>query len=238
LQSQTQLEESRRNYSDLFDFAPIGYFVLDNDGTIIDVNSTAASMLGVDKIEMIGKSLAVYIAEEDKKIFYSQDTHIFISNACRQCQIKMHKNGTEFYVELKIDPVLNADNKVIQSRVAVFDITERKRSEQIVRKSAERFQILSETAGKLLQNKNPQVIINELCQRVMKFLDCQVFFNFLVDEEKRCLHLNTCYGIPPEKIKNLEWLDYGAAVCGTVAQKGKRIIAENIQKKENRSQTS
>jgi PAS domain S-box-containing protein len=233
LQSQTQLEESRRNYSDLFDFAPIGYFVLDNDGIIIDVNSTAASMLGVDKIEMIGKSLAAYIAEEDKKIFYSQDTHIFISNACRQCQIKMHKNGTEFYVELKIDPVLNADNKVIQSRVAVIDITERKRSEQIVRKSAERFQILSETAGKLLQNKNPQVIVNELCQKVMRFLDCQVFFNFLVDEEKKCLHLNACNGIPAEKIKELEWLDYGAAVCGTVAQQGRRIIAENIPERKD-----
>ena len=235
LQSQNQLEESRRNYSDLFDFAPIGYFVLDNEGIIIDVNSTAASMLGVEKFQMIGRSLAVYIAEEDRKIFYTQDTHIFISNACRQCQIKMRKNGTVFYVELKIDPVLNAQNKVVQSRVAVIDITERKKTEQIVRKSAERFQILSETAGKLLQSKNPQENIEELCQRVMKFLDCQVFFNYFVDDDKNGLHLNAYAGISREVGESLEWLQYGQAVCGMVAQKGNPIIAANISAKKEPS---
>ena len=62
----------------------------------------------------------------------------------------------------------------------------------------------------------------------MQHLDCHVFFNFLVDELVGKLHLNACAGIPDEEARNIEWLDYGVAVCGCVARDGKRIVAEDI----------
>ena len=62
----------------------------------------------------------------------------------------------------------------------------------------------------------------------MEHLDCQVFFNFLADEESGRLHLNACAGIPEAEVRRIEWLDYGAAVCGCVARDGVRIVAENI----------
>ncbi len=34
----------RRRYADLFDFAPVGYFVLASDGTILEVNPDGASV--------------------------------------------------------------------------------------------------------------------------------------------------------------------------------------------------
>ncbi|MEN6387058.1 MAG: GAF domain-containing protein, partial [Phycisphaerales bacterium] len=111
---------------------------------------------------------------------------------------------------------------------AMIDITKRKRAEQIVERAAERFQILSETAGKLLESKNPQGIIDSLCRDVMKFLDCQIFFNYFVDEEKKCLHLNACGGISEMQKKGFEFLDFGQSVCGCVAMQAKRIIVENI----------
>ena len=62
----------------------------------------------------------------------------------------------------------------------------------------------------------------------MKFLDCDVFFNFIVDDSAGRLHLNACAGIPPETAREIEWLNFGVAVCGCVAQGGVRIVAENI----------
>ena len=47
-----------------------------------------------------------------------------------------------------------------------------------VSSSAARFQILSETAGRLLATDNPQGLVNDLCARVMNYLDCHAFFNF------------------------------------------------------------
>lgn len=92
----------------------------------------------------------------------------------------------------------------------------------------ERLEILSYTAGQLLVSDKPQQLVEELCRKVMTFLDCQVFFNFLVDEFAGRLHLNACAGIPPQTAREIEWLDIDMAVCGCVARDGLRIIAENI----------
>ena len=59
--------------------------------------------------------------------------------------------------------------------------------------------------------------------------DCDVFFNFLRDEQEWRLHLNAWAGIPAEAAHRIEWLDYGVAVCGCAAQDGCRIVAEDIQ---------
>jgi PAS domain S-box-containing protein len=100
--------------------------------------------------------------------------------------------------------------------------------EDTLLKYNERLEILSYTASQLLVSDKPQQLVEELCRKVMTFLDCQVFFNFLVDEVTGRLHLNACTGIPPRKVREIEWLDFGVAVCGCVARDGLRIIAENI----------
>ena len=105
----------------------------------------------------------------------------------------------------------------------------RNEAEQTLRKNEERLRLLSETAGRLLLAENPQEIVNELCRDVMAHLDCQAFFNFLVDEAVGRLHLNACAGIPEEEARKIEWLDYGVAVCGCVAQEAKPIVAEDIR---------
>jgi PAS domain S-box-containing protein len=108
------------------------------------------------------------------------------------------------------------------------DITERKRAEHDLIESEARFRVLSETASRLLSSPDPQAIVHELCKQVMVHLDCQAFFNFLVDEHAGRLHLNACDGIPDEEVRKIEWLDYGVAVCGCVARDRVRIVAEDI----------
>ena len=108
------------------------------------------------------------------------------------------------------------------------NITERKEGEQALQDSEARFRLLSETAGRLLATDNPQGIVNELCRAVMAHLDCQVFLNFLVDEDAGWLRLNACAGIPEEEARKIERLEYGAAVCGCVDRDGTPVVAENI----------
>jgi two-component system CheB/CheR fusion protein len=118
--------------------------------------------------------------------------------------------------------------QVQRVRIYAIDVTERKRIEESLRDSEARFKLLSETAGRLLAADDPQKIVNELCRDVMAHLDCQAFFNFLVDEKAGRLHLNAWAGIPEEEARKIEWLDYGVAVCGCAARDAERIVACDI----------
>ncbi len=105
----------------------------------------------------------------------------------------------------------------------------RRISDRALMKSNQRLALLSDIAGKLLATDQPQNIVDELCSKVMKHLDCQVFFNFLMDESSGKIYLNACAGISDFEKEGVKWLDCSSSVCGCVAVKGERIIAEDIQ---------
>ncbi|MBI4334895.1 MAG: MEDS domain-containing protein [Chloroflexi bacterium] len=103
-----------------------------------------------------------------------------------------------------------------------------RQAERALGKSNERFRLLAETASLLLASDTPERTVDAICRQVMAHLDCQVFFNYLLDEKKHRLHLNACAGVPGETGKAIEWLDLGVAVGGCVARDGGRIVAEHI----------
>lgn len=90
-------------------------------------------------------------------------------------------------------------------------------------------QLVSEVAGRLLASDNPLQTVDGLCLKVMNFLDCDVFFNYLTDDGNNCLYLNAYAGIPEETAVEIKKLAAGA-VCGCVARDGRPIVAENISK--------
>jgi two-component system, chemotaxis family, CheB/CheR fusion protein len=104
----------------------------------------------------------------------------------------------------------------------------REEAEEALKKSVGRFELLTVTAGELLQSTEPQKVVESVCRKVMQYLDCDAFFNFLVDEKAGKLHLNAWAGIPDEEAKSIEWLDFGVAVCGCAARDSERIVAEHI----------
>lgn len=132
------------------------------------------------------------------------------------------------WVRERAELELDTDGSLLGGFGIVQDITERKRVEESLRETEARSRLLSWTASALLATDNPQRIVNELCGEIMANLDCQAFFNFLVDEQAGKLHLNAWAGIPEEEAGKIEWLDFGAAVCGCAARDKVPIVAEDI----------
>ncbi len=135
--------------------------------------------------------------------------------------VHKRKDGTHITVASHWVLFRDESGKPLAVLEANNDITRTKQAER-------RLDLLAETAAGLLKSDSPQTVINALCQKVLAYLDCQAFFNYLNDEQKDCLHLNACAGIPEEEARRIEWLDYGAAVCGCAARDGCRIVCEDI----------
>ena len=131
-------------------------------------------------------------------------------------------------------PLRNSAGEVRGCVGAFLDITEREAAERGLSQAKARQELLTEVVGRLLASEEPQQIVNDLAAKVMEELGCHVFFNYFVDDTEGRLHLNAFAGIPSEAAGQIEWLDYGAAVCGCVAREGCRIVAENIPETPDR----
>lgn len=66
------LEKSRDRYVDLYEFAPIGYITISNEGFVTEANLKAATMLGVERKKLIQQRFARFLADQDKDRWYRQ----------------------------------------------------------------------------------------------------------------------------------------------------------------------
>lgn len=93
----------------------------------------------------------------------------------------------------------------------------------------QRLEILSESARLLLSSDKPEKIVQIICERVMRHLDCHAFFNYLLPDGEQRMHLNAFHGVSKKITSTIEYLDFGASVCGCVARDSARIIIDDVQ---------
>jgi PAS domain S-box-containing protein len=125
-ETQAELEKLNRKYTDLFDFAPVGYFVVNKKGIIEEVNLTGCSMLGVEKRSPIKNPFSSYVDENDYKILYAFYQRIYAGDERAECELKLKKKDNAFInAQIIGEPVKDEGGNIVQSRTAVLDITQR-----------------------------------------------------------------------------------------------------------------
>ena len=68
--AQVDLAESRDRYSNLYEFAPVGYVTVSEKGLIVEANLTVAVMLGVERRLLLKKPFSKFIVSEDQDIYH------------------------------------------------------------------------------------------------------------------------------------------------------------------------
>jgi diguanylate cyclase (GGDEF)-like protein len=132
LQSCAQVEAGLRLYTDLYDFAPVGYLSLARDGAIHKINLAGANLLGVERTAPIKRRFGLFVSVESLPIFNAFLEKVFESRKKESCEIALLKDGHETrwaQIEGTISLTSNGD---VQSecRAVVSDITVRKRVEE------------------------------------------------------------------------------------------------------------
>jgi PAS domain S-box-containing protein len=133
---QSETDESRSKYAELYDFAPVGYFTFDRRGRILEVNLTGASLLGVKRSFLMNKPFSDLVMPGFRNLFHSHQDSVFEKAAQETCELKLRKkDGTSFYASLLCIPVQGRGGNFTEYRCAITDITERKRAEEAVKAS-------------------------------------------------------------------------------------------------------
>ncbi|MBF0328355.1 MAG: PAS domain S-box protein [Nitrospirae bacterium] len=140
-----ELEATLGNYTSLYDFAPVGYFVFDASGVIRSVNLTGATMLGIERSLIIKKRFGSFVDEADLPKWNSHIINVQQNVEKQTCELKIKRDdGTSFYARLESIRVDSGD-KVFVIRTAVSDVSESKQMEKALRKSEYLLQTIIDT---------------------------------------------------------------------------------------------
>ncbi len=80
-------ETALRKYAMLYDFSPLGYFTLEKDGTISELNFTGAEMLGDKRFSLLNSNFKLFISEESLPEFNRFFKRVFASQAKESCEL-------------------------------------------------------------------------------------------------------------------------------------------------------
>lgn len=160
--TQLELEAARDRFSDLYDFAPVGYFTLSSKGIILSANLTGAAMLGVERSLLIKNRFTVFINKNDQDIFYKNIKAIEKTNAKQICELRLiKKDGCEFHAQLESIGIKEKKGDLNQVRIVVSDISERKRAEEQIKASLREKEVLLKEIHHRVKN-NLQIVVSLL----------------------------------------------------------------------------
>ncbi len=134
------LEASHNRYLNLYEFAPVGYLTLTPEGKIIEINLTAAALLGVERSNLMNRHFAGLVAPKD-----SDRWHLLLKNILehegeqKNFELMLKRDDSYFHARLDCLPVMT-DDQTLVLRITLTDISESKRAEEELRIAAVAFE--------------------------------------------------------------------------------------------------
>lgn len=133
--AQLELDAERTRYFDLYDLAPVGYCTVSETGQILQVNLTAATLLGLPRGSLVNRMFSQRIFLADQDIYYLQRKRLLVTGAPQSCELRMVKHdSTHIWVQLTTTAAREADRTAV-FRIMLTDISERKRAEETLRQN-------------------------------------------------------------------------------------------------------
>jgi PAS domain S-box-containing protein len=138
-QAEQELRMSEARFRTIVDYATDAFFVFDDDSIVLDVNREACESLGYSREELIGKHRSDFDAALDEASIQRLKQRVVSGEAITFETRHRRKDGTSFPVEVRVGDFEQGGRRFL---CLVRDITARKRAEDELRESEERFRTL------------------------------------------------------------------------------------------------
>jgi PAS domain S-box-containing protein len=130
--TKVELEESRNQYVELYDHAPMGYVNLDRQGLIVRSNVAAKEILGIPVNLLCKYRFYAFIHPEDQGKLRDLFREGGNSREKRSCETRIalgSEAGAPRFIQLEVAPSTDGEGKFNGWFAAFVDITERKEME-------------------------------------------------------------------------------------------------------------
>jgi PAS domain S-box-containing protein len=128
------LQESEEKYRDLYEEAPYAYFSVGVDGHIARANRKATELLGYTLDKLVGRPVLDLYADTPSGRAKAQEVlkRFLAGEEIHDEELEMHRaDGSEVWVSLSVRPIRDKEGRVVASRSAIVDITERKKLDRL-----------------------------------------------------------------------------------------------------------
>jgi len=119
-QANETAETALKKYTMLYDFAPMGYYTLDNEGSICELNFTGAEMLGEKRFSLVNANFKLFVSEQSKPVFNKFFRKVFTGNAKESCEVMLGYDNTPL-CRVYMEGIVTGDEK--QCLLSVVDIS-------------------------------------------------------------------------------------------------------------------
>jgi PAS domain S-box-containing protein len=152
-------EAMLEKYTELYDFAPVGYFTLCRDGTVRLSNLTGATLLGIGRASLIGRSFGLLVAPKQRNEFNDFLKNVFADGAKHSAEFELADSHIAADI-VKIEARRYSNG--IEASFVMHDITERRQAQEQMRVSEIHYRRLFEAAkdGILLVDPNTCKIVD------------------------------------------------------------------------------
>jgi PAS domain S-box-containing protein len=144
------LKESEQRYRRIIETAQEAIWVVDAEAYTTDVNQHLADMLGYTREELLGRSVFDFVDNSDRSeaARYLERGR---SGIKEQHDFRFRrKDGTELWTMASSTPLFDRSGSFVGGLAMLIDITERRRSEEALSKSEERWRTYIEEANDLI----------------------------------------------------------------------------------------
>ncbi len=119
-----ELEESKTLYSDLYDFAPVGYATLDENNLISRINLAGSELLGIERRRLLKMRFSRFITADYADRFYQHRKRCFETRERQTCDLKL-KRFDNSILHVRMESIAAPDDQgdLNRIRTAIIDIT-------------------------------------------------------------------------------------------------------------------
>jgi PAS domain S-box-containing protein len=161
-------EQSEEKYTELYDFAPSGYFTLSRKGTILEMNLRSALMLGKERSLLVNKPFEHFLKDNSRDVFINFLKEIFQRNSNAICDVAISCADNN-NLHLHLTGIVSEYTE--QCHITAIDITDRKKAEDDLRKNLAKYKVLINTFPIAITISDPEGNIIETNEKALELLE-------------------------------------------------------------------